>query len=129
MKSLKLALTGWLAAVLASPALAQSQQGSEPLGPPYGYGHMMWYGGGPWGWGGWHSGFFFGPIFMVLVVLGIVFCVMLLGRVLAHAGRGYGFGMCHRGVRSAALEILGERFAKGDIDKAEFEEKRKLLGG
>lgn len=28
----------------------------------------------------------------------------------------------------AALDILDERFARGEIEKAEFEEKRKLLG-
>jgi hypothetical protein len=36
-------------------------------------------------------------------------------------GHGHGRGR-------AALDILDERFAKGEIDKAEFEEKPKLLG-
>ena len=30
---------------------------------------------------------------------------------------------------SSTLEILAERFARGEIDKAEFEEKRQIVAG
>ena len=43
----------------------------------------MW-GGGPWGW---HPGMVFGPIMMLLIVVGIMALIVLLMR-----GAGYG---CH----------------------------------
>jgi uncharacterized membrane protein len=32
------------------------------------------------------------------------------------------------GVRPTAVDILNRRLARGEIDRAEYEEKRKLLG-
>jgi putative membrane protein len=74
-----------------------------------------------------------GPIMMLLVIVGIVTLILLLVR-------GFGYGASHHWYRHSghpygevpygrrALDILEERFAKGEIEKAEFEEKRKLLG-
>ncbi|HXP31328.1 MAG TPA: SHOCT domain-containing protein [Stellaceae bacterium] len=130
-------------AIAALPALAQQQQAAPNVpAAPYGYGHMMW--GGPWGgpggapgWG-WHPFMIVGPIFVLLAIIGIMVIFVWLVR---WATRGYpfhGHGSRHfhggcpwcdgPGRGRAALDILEERFARGEIDKGEFEEKRKLLG-
>ena len=120
--------------ISALPAVAQQQQQTAPTipVPPYGYGHMW---GGPWGW---HPFMIVGPIFVALAIIGIMTIFVWLVR---WATRGYPFyghglhqshGGCPccggHGHGRSALGILEERFAKGEIDKAEFEEKRKLLG-
>jgi len=66
----------------------------------------------------WHGGFF-APILWIIVI----FALVALFRHFGFWGRhGYRYQRS-----SSALDILEERFARGDIDKAEFEEKRKLL--
>ncbi len=74
---------------------------------------------------------------MLLAIIGMMVIFVWLVR---WATRGYPFyGHGHHfhggcpccggpGRSRAAHDILDERFAKGEIDKAEFEEKRKLLG-
>jgi putative membrane protein len=107
------ALKGWLpaAAWLAgglSPALAEEA-------PRYVYGPHMWEGGWMW---------FLGPLWMVVFLAIIVGVVVLLVRGLS----GPGGGMANAGGTKTALDILRERFARGEIDKNEFEERKRILG-
>ncbi len=79
----------------------------------YGHGHM---------WGG-GAGWIFGPIMMILFVAVIVAVVVLVVRWLGGAG-----GSAAQAARSqAAQDILEERFARGEIDKDEFEARRQAL--
>ena len=124
MNRLATSLLAGALTLAASPVFAQATSNPPASGgPPYGYGPMWWYGGGHmWGWG-------FHPFWSILFAL---FCIaVLVGlfrmfRFGCHPGHGHwrhgGYG---RG--SSALDILEERFARGEIDKTEFEEKRKLL--
>ncbi len=75
---------------------------------------MYGYGGTCGGWGGWLWMVFW----WVLVVVGIVVLVRWLMEQRGGEGRRGGAG---------ALDILKERYARGEIDKKEFEEKRKEL--
>jgi putative membrane protein len=77
---------------------------------------MGYYGYGP-GWGymtGW--GWIFMIIFWALIIIGIVALI-----------RGASYGGRHHRAGNSALEILKERYAKGEIDRKEFEEKKKDL--
>lgn len=80
---------------------------------------MMWwdYGGpGPW------YGMVLGPIMMIAF---IVLTVVVVAWVLRLSGLGWQPGAPER----TALDILKDRFARGEIDRAEYEERRKLLAG
>ena len=107
--------TVWTALFLgfATPVAAVAQESG-----PY-YGHHMWD-------GGWH-GWFFGPLMMLLFFAALVAVVVLVVRGLGglHSGPHHGqMGPAGR----TPLDILRERFARGEIDKEEFEERRRVLG-
>jgi len=66
-------------------------------------------------------GMIHGLLWWVLVILGIVVLVRLLAR-------GSGAAPARDGpVPESALDILRNRYARGEIDKAEFEEKKRDL--
>ncbi len=70
----------------------------------------------------------FGWIFMLVFWGLIVWGIIALTR--GCSGRGYMCGRDHSddAREKSPLEILKERYAKGEIDKKEFEEKKKDLG-
>lgn len=97
-----LGLTGSLAA--SAPAWAQER--------PWGWGgHPMW---GMWG--GWGLGMFsFVLVFWVLVLVALVLGIRWL---VSQGGPAK---------PDSALEVLRQRYARGEIDRDEFEQKRRDL--
>jgi putative membrane protein len=77
----------------------------------YGHNQMMW-GIGAW----WMA------IFWVLVIIGIFFLVKWLVEQ-GKGNRNKAIG------EDSALEILKKRYARGEIDQKEFEQKKKDLTG
>ncbi|MDX1575758.1 MAG: SHOCT domain-containing protein [Kiloniellales bacterium] len=73
-------------------------------------------------WGGGWGGMFFGFFMMLLVIAAIAAAVVLVARVLGGGGIGTG-----KSSGKTPTDILEERFARGEIDAAEFEERRRLL--
>ena len=108
-----------LPALYALPAIAQQTQQSNPQSPE-------WYGPGPWHmWGpgyGWH--FWWMPPFMMLFFF--LLCAAVIYLVFARGACGWHAGPADRSTHSA-LQILNERFAKGEIQKAEYEERKRAI--
>ncbi len=79
------------------------------------------------GWGGGWFGMIFGPIFMILVLALVIAVAVLLVRWLG--GPGNTAAAPHQPPPTRTpLDILKERFARGEIDREEFEERRRTLG-
>ena len=109
--------TAAIAATLsgAAPVFAQYQR--NPSMHPWGGGMMM----GGMGW----VGMVFQIVFWIvlLVVLGLLIKWLLQGPT-RDQGQG---GAAGGGSQGRALEILKERYARGEIDKEEFEQKKRDL--
>lgn len=78
------------------------------------------------GWGGGWPGMLFGPLFIILVLAATIVLAVVLARWLG----GSSPSAARRQERPprAALDTLKERYARGEIDREEFEERRRILG-
>jgi len=66
---------------------------------------------------------FCGSFWWIFPLVMIFFCFSFMRR---DCNRGMcGFG--NRGFRESAMDILNKRYAKGDIDQSEYEEKKREL--
>jgi putative membrane protein len=74
------------------------------------------------GWGGGY-GMFFGPLFMILTLIVVIAAIVLLIQWLG----GGSWQGAQKPTGPAPLDILKARFARGEIDRQEFEDRRKVL--
>jgi putative membrane protein len=71
--------------------------------------------------GGWFA-MIFGPIFMLVPLIILIVVVVLAARWAGWAPQGPG-----KTPERTPLDILKERFARGEIDKEEFDDRRRAL--
>ena len=124
MRATLSACCGTLTALLLTPLTALAQQ--SPPGPaaPEGY----YWRPGPWNmmWSdgyGWHGWWMF-PVMLVFLVLAVA-AVVHIGHAMTRRGTARPGDWDDPAL--PALRILNERFARGDIGREEFEEKKAVL--
>jgi putative membrane protein len=107
------------AALALTPALVWAQQPAEPYN----------YACGPYmmGWGDGWPGMLFGPLFMILgLAIAIALAIVIVRAVLGP--RGWETPARRPPPERGPLDILKERYARGEIDKEEFDQRRRVLG-
>ena len=116
--------------ILSAPWQAIAQQAQEPARSPSEYGFGPWHmSGGPWHMGGYAGWWMFGVMLLILLAF---FAVMflLVRRPSGHGGRVcglHGAELEQDDVTRSALRMLNERFARGEIQKEEYAEKKAAL--
>ncbi|MDR3737204.1 MAG: SHOCT domain-containing protein [Acidobacteriaceae bacterium] len=130
--ALPLALTApaaWADSTVTTPAAGGAASFQGPGWSGYGPGPWMmggWGGGPMMGYGGWGGG---GWIMMLFGGVIIVALLVFIFRALAWSTHPPHQNLPHPGHGSAGLHALDERYARGDINREEYvQKKRDILG-
>ena len=106
--------------ILILAGSASLAAGAQPLQDrPYG-----WHGVSPWG-GEWGH-MMFGPLMMFVFVAIVIVAVVLAIRWLGGARQVAAAGPPPPSVKTP-VDVLEERYTRGEIDKDEFEERIRIL--
>jgi len=108
--------------VLLEPVNAIAQQTPATPQPPQGY----W----PGPWHMWSDGYvwqfwWIAPLMMMLFMVVVFSAIFLFTRRCIQGSHYWGLPGPHPG--HSALQILSERFARGEIQKSEYEEKKSAI--
>ena len=106
-----MSLRAAVVAIGSEPACALAQQTPEPN--RYGYGPYMMM-----DWTGWGYGMIFGPLFMILVLIGVIIAAVAIVRGVS--GPLYPAHPPQAQPGRTPIDILRERYARGEIDKEEL---------
>lgn len=85
-----------------------------------GYGDWGMPGPGMMGWGGWGFGWIFMIFFLGVFIVGLIFLIKWLVGLSRSRGP-------YEKEHDSAMEILRQRYAKGEINKEEFDQKKRDL--
>ena len=104
---------------IMQPLLAVAQTTTKPDAPQ----QPQWpYGHGPWHmWGDHHHGWHFWWIPLLMIFFIVMFFVAMRRRA---GGRWDMPPWQSRDTSASAIEILNERFARGEIDEKEYKDKK-----
>jgi putative membrane protein len=108
-------------AIVFMPLQATAQQAQQPntLPPYYGFGpsHM-------WGYGG---GWMFGTMMLFFLAMCVAMFLFARGSSGHHMHGRHRYLLDDGDANRSALQILNERFARGEVEKEEYAEKKAAL--
>jgi putative membrane protein len=88
----------------------------------YGYGPQWGMMGGGWGGYGWGYGLLHIAVSVAVIVCVVFFVIWALRPIM-------GVGLHHGPRRSSGRDVLEERYARGEINRDEYLQKKKDIGG